>query len=220
MLYLPNDTLTEQHRYKTFAAAHYFIHNSNRGAKIAGVIGMTSPELYDTIVCTPTWHEALDFWGHPHPEAKPKGYRNYRKRKRQEAQGQCEVAGCPNDFGWRTPKKKGYRVHKPALYNEQGGLCNGCGVHFRIRNLTVDHILPCAKGGTNLKNNLQLLCEACNCLKGAGTQAELIEKLKADGILTAPTPVSQFISRAVYASLKFIFSISVILSSLMGVSHE
>ena len=45
--------------------------------------------------------------------------------------------------------------------------------HFKIRNLTVDHIKPQSKGGTDHPNNLQLLCQACNSTKGKGTQEEL-----------------------------------------------
>ena len=37
-------------------------------------------------------------------------------------------------------------VNKRALYGEQGGHCNGCGEHFRLQNLTVDHIIARNKG--------------------------------------------------------------------------
>ena len=66
-----------------------------------------------------------------------------------------------------------YRVHKNDLYGKQEGDCNGCKRHFEIRNLTVDHIRPQSKGGTDHPNNLQLLCAACNSSKGKGTQEEL-----------------------------------------------
>jgi len=36
---------------------------------------------------------------------------------------------------------------KQQLYNDQQGLCNGCGTAFRIENLEIDHIVPKAKGG-------------------------------------------------------------------------
>lgn len=76
-----------------------------------------------------------------------------------------------------------YRVHKNHLYGIQEGYCNGCKRHFEIRNLTVDHILPQSKGGTDHLPNLQLLCGACNSAKGTGTQAELITKLREEGTL-------------------------------------
>ena len=76
-----------------------------------------------------------------------------------------------------------YRVHKNDLYGKQEGDCNGCERHFEIRNLTVDHEHPQSKGGTDHPDNLQLLCQACNSTKGKGTQAELISRLKEQGVL-------------------------------------
>ncbi|MCY4113722.1 MAG: DNA methyltransferase [Chloroflexi bacterium] len=57
-------------------------------------------------------------------------------------------------------------THRNALYGEQGGDCAGCGEHFRIQNLEVDHIIARANGGTDHVGNLQLLCGNCNRVKG------------------------------------------------------
>ena len=46
-------------------------------------------------------------------------------------------------------------------------------------SFTVDHVTPQSHGGTDHMDNLQLLCGACNSMKGTGTQAELIVKLQA-----------------------------------------
>ncbi len=78
-----------------------------------------------------------------------------------------------------------YRTHKHTLYGKQEGNCTGCRTHFPFRNLTIDHVVPQAKGGTDHPDNLQLLCGACNSTKGMGTQEELIAKLIADGIRAA-----------------------------------
>ncbi len=67
---------------------------------------------------------------------------------------------------------------KHVLYGKQEGLCNGCGVHFPFRNMTKDHIVPTARGGPNTDDNLQLLCGACNSMKGAGTQEQLLARLQ------------------------------------------
>jgi site-specific DNA-methyltransferase (adenine-specific) len=55
---------------------------------------------------------------------------------------------------------------KERLYREQGGLCNGCGNEFDIRNLEIDHIVPKSRGGGDFYENYQLLCGACNRQKG------------------------------------------------------
>ena len=72
-------------------------------------------------------------------------------------------------------------ANKRWLYGEQGGYCNGCEEHFLIRNMTVDHIIPRSKGGTDHVSNLQLLCSACNSLKGVKSQEELLVLLTDKG---------------------------------------
>lgn len=71
---------------------------------------------------------------------------------------------------------------KQQLYGRQAGDCNGCGEHFQLRNLTIDHVIPRSRGGPDLDENLQLLCGACNSVKGNRTQAHLIAELKRQGI--------------------------------------
>ena len=75
------------------------------------------------------------------------------------------------------------RAHKHELYGIQEGNCNICNYHFPFRNLTIDHITPQAKGGTDRKDNLQLLCQACNSTKGTGTQEEAVAKVREQGAL-------------------------------------
>ena len=89
------------------------------------------------------------------------------------------------DVPRRTDQGKlpNYRTHRHTLYGRQEGHCGGCRVLFPFRNLTVDHVVPQSKGGTDALENLQLLCGACNSTKGAGTQAELVAVLRQRGIV-------------------------------------
>ena len=73
------------------------------------------------------------------------------------------------------------RRNKRYLYGEQGGYCNGCQEHFQLRHLTVDHIIPRSRGGTNHISNLQLLCGSCNSTKGDRPHAYLLACLTDKG---------------------------------------
>ncbi|MDE0032537.1 MAG: DNA methyltransferase [Deltaproteobacteria bacterium] len=75
-----------------------------------------------------------------------------------------------------------YRTHKHTLYGVQEGLCAGCRVMFPFRNMTVDHVVPQAKGGTGHIENLQLLCAACNSMKGTRSQEEFVAVLVREGL--------------------------------------
>ena len=50
------------------------------------------------------------------------------------------------------------------------GICLGCLISFPFRNLTIDHIIPSSRGGTDHLDNLQLLCGACNSVKRNGSK--------------------------------------------------
>ena len=72
------------------------------------------------------------------------------------------------------------RQNKETLYGGQAGNCAGCGEHFRIQNLEVDHIIAVSVGGTDHIDNLQLLCSHCNRVKGDRGQEYLLMKLGND----------------------------------------
>ena len=73
--------------------------------------------------------------------------------------------------------------NKKWLFGHQDGKCNGCLHWFPIHAMTVDHILPRAKGGTDRIENLQLLCGFCNSTKGGKrTMDELVAELRIMGI--------------------------------------
>lgn len=45
--------------------------------------------------------------------------------------------------------------------------CAKCGKELDMRNMTVDHIIPLSKGGTNKEYNLIAMCKKCNKEKGS-----------------------------------------------------
>ena len=80
---------------------------------------------------------------------------------------------------------------KELLYKHQNGKCNGCKAKFPVRNMTVDHIKPFSKGGGERANNLQLLCNSCNSMKGSGTQAQLKKRLQEKGIIKGQAKIAK-----------------------------
>ena len=81
-------------------------------------------------------------------------------------------------------KLPSYRTHKHQLFGKQEGRRRGCRVAFQFRNLTVDHVVPQSQGGSAHLDNLQLLCGACNSVKGDRPHAALLATLKDRGILS------------------------------------
>ena len=76
-----------------------------------------------------------------------------------------------------------YKTYKHTLFGIQEGKCNGCEVLFPFRNMTIDHIRPRSRGGSDAPDNLQLLCAACNSTKSNRTQDDLIASLREQGVL-------------------------------------
>ncbi len=59
------------------------------------------------------------------------------------------------------------------------GLCHHCGGHFPKEALTMDHLIPIARGGKSSKGNCVVSCKECNSKKGHRTPVELVlESLK------------------------------------------
>ena len=59
------------------------------------------------------------------------------------------------------------------------GLCYHCGEKFKPQELTMDHLIPIARGGKSTKNNCVPSCKDCNSKKGYKTRAEMaMEELK------------------------------------------
>ena len=60
---------------------------------------------------------------------------------------------------------------KERIFNKCRGKCCFCGMRLQMENpdeknyLTLDHIIPRCKGGSNKDENLQALCWNCNELK-------------------------------------------------------
>lgn len=56
---------------------------------------------------------------------------------------------------------------KVIVYENSRGLCGICGKPVSLNEMTIDHIFPKSKGGTNSLDNLQASHKECNSKKGS-----------------------------------------------------
>lgn len=56
----------------------------------------------------------------------------------------------------------------------RAGRCHYCGKTFPPSELTMDHLVPVARGGRSVRGNVVPACHACNASKKFLTPAELI----------------------------------------------
>lgn len=72
------------------------------------------------------------------------------------------------------------KAHKGALFALQDQKCNGCKTWFgRLEDFEMDHITPKSLGGTDHKENFQLLCGNCNRKKGKKRQETFMAEMAA-----------------------------------------
>ncbi len=58
------------------------------------------------------------------------------------------------------------RSKKSQLFDVFGSQCFWCRHRFPLNELTIDHLIPLSKGGSNLLENLRLACVSCNRSRG------------------------------------------------------
>lgn len=63
-------------------------------------------------------------------------------------------------------------------YNQSEGRCVYCGRFIPFDEMTIDHIVPLSKGGTNYEKNLQCCCKECNLMKQDLLECDFYKKMK------------------------------------------
>ncbi len=79
----------------------------------------------------------------------------------------------------RAERQKARELRKTRWWQQKtaSGLCWYCQRKVPVKALTMDHVVPLAKGGRSVKSNLVPCCKDCNNAKKASLPAEL-EELK------------------------------------------
>ncbi len=83
---------------------------------------------------------------------------------------------CRDERHIRRERAKARELRKTPYYRNlfRKGICHYCGKKFPPEELTLDHIVPVARGGRSTKGNLVVCCRSCNQEKKFLTPAELL----------------------------------------------
>lgn len=79
---------------------------------------------------------------------------------------------------------------RATILKRDGNRCQACGAR---EDLTIDHIVPRSRGGTDRKSNLQVLCRDCNVEKADTLPTP--DKLTKTGLLVAVLQDGQLVYR-------------------------
>ena len=73
----------------------------------------------------------------------------------------------PDDAEIRSERAKARELRKTRWWQQKTapGLCHYCRKSFSYKDLTMDHLVPLARGGRSTKDNLVPCCKDCNNLK-------------------------------------------------------
>lgn len=76
----------------------------------------------------------------------------------------------------RREREKARELRKSQWWRNRiaQGVCHYCGGTFKPSELTMDHIIPVARGGRSERGNVVPCCKACNNEKRCKTPAERI----------------------------------------------
>ncbi|HDZ90081.1 MAG: HNH endonuclease [Deltaproteobacteria bacterium] len=85
-----------------------------------------------------------------------------------------------SDADIRREKEKARRLRRTNWWNSRidKGICHYCRRKVGRENLTMDHVVPLARGGQSRKGNLVPACKECNSRKKYLLPVEWEEYLK------------------------------------------
>lgn len=69
---------------------------------------------------------------------------------------------------------KAVSIEEMMNWMQKSHTCEYCFQEIAIKDYSVDHRLPLARGGKNDYSNLHLICKSCNSMKGQLTEEEFI----------------------------------------------
>lgn len=87
-----------------------------------------------------------------------------------------DIYFAPAGEAHKKREKEKARLLRQSVWWKQvlgRGVCYHCENKFRADELTMDHLIPIARGGKSDKKNCVPSCKECNTRKGYKTRAEM-----------------------------------------------
>lgn len=78
-----------------------------------------------------------------------------------------------------TPEIRRVKFSRENIYARDGGLCQYCGRRAAPGEFEYEHVIPRAKGGKTIWENIVIACTPCNQRKGGRTPSEANMRLRA-----------------------------------------
>lgn len=91
----------------------------------------------------------------------------------------------------KRERRKAQELRKSQWWKQQigQGLCHHCGQKFPKDQLTMDHLIPVARGGKSTKKNVVPSCKPCNTERGHKFDVErVMDEMRASGELGDEIP--------------------------------
>jgi 5-methylcytosine-specific restriction endonuclease McrA len=76
----------------------------------------------------------------------------------------------------RKEREKAQKLKKSQWWKQKlaAGICHYCNKKFSAKDLTMDHVVPIARGGTSTQGNVVPACKSCNQDKKLSTPVDQI----------------------------------------------
>ena len=76
----------------------------------------------------------------------------------------------------KREREKSRELKKTPWWKEKiaKGICHYCEKKFKPKDLTLDHLVPIARGGESSRNNVVPACAECNAKKRLHTPVDLL----------------------------------------------
>jgi 5-methylcytosine-specific restriction endonuclease McrA len=84
--------------------------------------------------------------------------------------------------------RKAIKFSRENVYARDGGRCQYCGAGVRRDEITYDHVVPRAQGGTTTWENIVTACVGCNQKKGGKTPEQAGMKLRSTPVKPKKLP--------------------------------